>query len=130
MTKTLIDIDDELLARAMTATNSNAKKEAVNRAPALSVESDSQRRLDAQQADLLEACPWVEVPGPTWDYVRAMGSGLAKHSMHDMFSVAGYPVAAVAIEMKLVVLHLDDDFVAAARVFPQLEQERVVELPD
>ncbi|RRR99346.1 type II toxin-antitoxin system VapB family antitoxin [Glycomyces terrestris] len=47
MTKTLIDIDDELLARVMTATHSTTKKEAVNKALALSLESDSVKRMEA-----------------------------------------------------------------------------------
>jgi Arc/MetJ family transcription regulator len=47
MSKTLIDVDDELLARVMTATNSTTKKEAINKALALSVESDFERRMAA-----------------------------------------------------------------------------------
>ncbi|THV31415.1 PIN domain-containing protein [Glycomyces paridis] len=88
------------------------------------------REYEALQDSLLEAYPWVDVPKPTWDYVRAMGGDLAKHSMHDMFSVADYLVAAVAIHLKLTVLHNDKDFVAAAAVFPQLEQKSVMETPD
>jgi predicted nucleic acid-binding protein len=88
------------------------------------------REYEAQQADLLEAYDWVSIPQITWDYIRGMGTDLARHSMHNMFSVADYLVAAVAIQMKLVVLHDDNDFVAAAKIFPQLEQKRIAELPD
>lgn len=47
MSKTLIDVDDDLLAKAMTATHSTTKKEAVNKALALSIESDREKRLTA-----------------------------------------------------------------------------------
>jgi Arc/MetJ family transcription regulator len=47
MSKTLIDVDDELLVKAMAATNSTTKKEAINKALALSVESDFEKRLAA-----------------------------------------------------------------------------------
>ncbi|THV31589.1 hypothetical protein E9998_03365 [Glycomyces paridis] len=43
----MIDIDDDLLARVMTATNSATKKEAVNKALELSVESDARKRMEA-----------------------------------------------------------------------------------
>ncbi len=79
------------------------------------------------QTQLLDAYEWVPVPKPAWDLVRAMGDDLAERSMHNMFSVADYLVAAVAIHYKLTVLHNDKDFVAASGVFPQLLQHRITE---
>lgn len=50
MSKTLIDVDDELLAKAMSATHSTTKKEAVNKALALSIEADREKRIRALRA--------------------------------------------------------------------------------
>ncbi|WP_026925375.1 type II toxin-antitoxin system VapB family antitoxin [Glycomyces arizonensis] len=50
MGKTLIDIDDNLLDRAMSATHSTTKKEAVNKALALAVEGDREKRIRAIRA--------------------------------------------------------------------------------
>lgn len=86
-------------------------------------------RYESLQAQLLEAYGWVPIPPPIWDLVRAMGDDLARRSMHNMFSVADYLVAALAIHFKLTVLHNDKDFVAAAGVFPQLEEHRITEPP-
>lgn len=47
MGKTLIDVDEELLAKAMSATHSTTKKEAVNKALALSIEADRENRIRA-----------------------------------------------------------------------------------
>lgn len=47
MSKTLIDVDDDLLSKAMSATHSTTKKEAVNKALALSIESDREKRMKA-----------------------------------------------------------------------------------
>lgn len=47
MSKTLIDVDDDLLSKAMSATHSTTKKEAVNKALALSIESDREKRMTA-----------------------------------------------------------------------------------
>ncbi|WP_100447615.1 PIN domain-containing protein [Glycomyces xiaoerkulensis] len=69
--------------------------------------------------------PCVAEPSSTWDYVAAMRRDLAKHSMHNMLSVADFLVAAIAMQLKLIVLHEDKDFIAAARLFPQLEQQRI-----
>lgn len=85
------------------------------------------REYEGLQASLLDAYQWVPVPASAWDYIRAMGSDLAKRSMHNMFSVADYLVAALAIHYKLTVLHDDKDFVAAAGTFPQLAQHRITE---
>jgi predicted nucleic acid-binding protein len=88
------------------------------------------REYEAHQADILETYDCLPVPVITWDYVRAMGSDLAKHSMHNMLDVTDFVVAALAIQLKLIVLHEDNDFIAAAKIFPQLEQKRISELPD
>jgi predicted nucleic acid-binding protein len=71
------------------------------------------------------------MPEGVWDYVRAIRHDLIERSMHNMLSVADYLIAATAMQLKLTVLHDDKDFVAAARIFPQLSEQRITEtLPE
>lgn len=78
------------------------------------------------EEDLRTAYPWVPVPDGVWDMVTVVRRELAEHSAHQGLSVADYLVAATAIKLKLVVLHEDGDFETAARLIPQLKQERIL----
>jgi predicted nucleic acid-binding protein len=74
---------------------------------------------------LREAYPWVPVPEDVWDVVTSVRRELAKKSVHQGLSVADHLVVATAIRLKLTVLHEDADFQTAARMIPQLKQERI-----
>lgn len=74
---------------------------------------------------LRAAYPWVPVPDDAWDIVATLRRELARHSAHQGLSVADYLVAATAIRLKLTVLHEDADFETAARLVPQLKQQRI-----
>lgn len=74
---------------------------------------------------LREAYPWVPVPDDVWDVVTSVRRELAKKSVHQGLSVADHLVVATAIRLKLTVLHEDADFPTAARMIPQLKQERI-----
>lgn len=77
------------------------------------------------ETNLLAGHRYVELPEGVWDYVRALRHDLIERSMHNMFSVADYLVAATAIKLKLPVLHEDKDYPAAAKIFPQLSEQRI-----
>jgi predicted nucleic acid-binding protein len=77
------------------------------------------------EGDLHEAYPWVPVPDGVWDTITALRRELATHSVHQGLSVADYLVAATALQLKLIVLHEDADFETAARLIPDLRQQRI-----
>lgn len=79
----------------------------------------------AVEAELLAANQWVPLPADTGAYMRAMRRDLTERSMHNMFSLADYLIAATAMQLKLTVLHEDKDFTAAAKIFPQLSEQRI-----
>lgn len=83
------------------------------------------KSYDRAEADIARIYPWVPVPGQAWDLIRVTRRELAKHAMHNALSVADYLVAATAIQLKLVVLHEDNDFCAVAGVLPQLSETRI-----
>jgi len=76
--------------------------------------------------DLREAYPWVPVPDDVWSIVTSVRRELATKSVHQGLSVADHLVVATAIRLKLTVLHEDADFETAARMVPQLHQERIL----
>ncbi|MEV4410465.1 PIN domain-containing protein [Catellatospora sp. NPDC049609] len=78
---------------------------------------------------LRAAYPWVPVPDDAWDIVGSIRQELARHSAHQGLSVADYLVAATAIRLKLTVLHEDADYQTAARLVPQLKQQRIADTP-
>ncbi|MFI7577131.1 PIN domain-containing protein [Micromonospora sp. NPDC049497] len=77
------------------------------------------------ERNLRDLYPWVPVPDDAWQVVRAVRQELAGQSAHQGLSVADHLVVATAIRLKLVVLHQDADFETAARIIPQLSQERI-----
>ncbi|MFC3493441.1 PIN domain-containing protein [Glycomyces rhizosphaerae] len=83
------------------------------------------------ETNLLAGHRYVKLPDGVWDYVRAMRHGLIERSMHNVFGVADYLIAATAMKLKLPVLHEDKDYTAAATIFPQLSERRIsMTLPD
>jgi len=76
---------------------------------------------------LREAYPWVPVPDDAWDIVTSVRRELAIKSVHQGLSVADHLVVATAIRLKLTVLHEDADFETAAKMIPQLKQQRIVQ---
>lgn len=76
--------------------------------------------------DLREAYPWVPVPDDVWSIVTSVRRELATKSVHQGLSVADHLVVATAMRLKLTVLHEDADFETAARMVPQLHQERIL----
>jgi predicted nucleic acid-binding protein len=79
---------------------------------------------------LREAYPWVPVPGDAWDIVTSVRRELATRSVHQGLSVADHLVVATAIRLKLTVLHEDADFETAAKMIPQLKQQRILQTTD
>lgn len=86
----------------------------------------SYRRVEES---LREAYPWVPVPDDAWDLVTSVRQELAAKSAHQGLSVADHLVVATAIRLKLTVLHEDADYETAARMVPQLKQERISSEP-
>jgi len=83
------------------------------------------RLHDRVETELREAYPWVPVVDDVWSMVAAVRRDLAAQSQHQGLSVADYLVLVTAIKLKLVVLHEDADFETAARVIPQLHEQRL-----
>jgi predicted nucleic acid-binding protein len=79
---------------------------------------------------LREAYPWVPVPDDAWDIITSVRRELATKSVHQGLSVADHLVAATAIRLKLTVLHEDADFETAAKMIPQLKQQRILQATD
>lgn len=79
---------------------------------------------------LREAYPWVPVPDDAWDIITSVRRELATKSVHQGLSVADHLVAATAIRLKLTVLHEDADFETAAKMIPQLKQQRILQAAD
>jgi predicted nucleic acid-binding protein len=76
-------------------------------------------------ADLLGTYPWVPVPDNAWDTVRGVASRLAERSCHQGLSVADHLVVATALHHRLTILHEDADFATAARVAPEIQEQRI-----
>lgn len=83
------------------------------------------KAYDRVERALRDLYPWVPIPDDAWQVVRAVRQELARQSAHQGLSVADHLVIATAIRLKLVVLHQDADFETAARLVPQLHQERI-----
>ena len=79
---------------------------------------------------LREAYPWVPVPNDAWDIGTSVRRELATKSVHQGLSVADHLVVATAIRLKLTVLHEDADFETAAKMIPQLKQQRILQTTD
>jgi predicted nucleic acid-binding protein len=87
------------------------------------------KEYDATRERLERNYPWVPLPEDGWAIIRSMGSELAKHSVHQAFSVADYLIAATAVKRGLTVLHEDRDFETASQYVPMLLQQRISNPP-
>jgi predicted nucleic acid-binding protein len=76
-------------------------------------------------ADLLGTYPRVPVPDNAWDTVRGVATRLAERSCHQGLSVADHLVVATALHHRLTILHEDADFATAARVAPEIQEQRI-----
>jgi predicted nucleic acid-binding protein len=83
------------------------------------------KRYDQVEREIRDTYPWVPLADDVWEIVRAVRRDLATHSQHQGLSVTDHLVIATAIRLKLVVLHQDADFETAAKLVPQLSQERI-----
>ncbi|THV41243.1 PIN domain-containing protein [Glycomyces buryatensis] len=89
------------------------------------VQGSGKRQAKMIEAELLGSNEWVELPDKTGSHMRRLRRDLTERSMHTMFSLTDYLIAATAIQMGLTVLHEDKDFSAAARYFPDLSEQRI-----
>jgi predicted nucleic acid-binding protein len=77
------------------------------------------------EAELLAGHEWIPLPDKVGSYMRDLRRDLTERSMHKMFSLADYIIAATAMQWGLTVLHEDNDFSAAARHHPSLLEQRI-----
>lgn len=117
----VIDEWNELIDRGLVSICDPVLVEALNIADA--------KQYEATRARLERNYPWVPLPDDGWAIIRSMGSELAKHSVHQAFSVADYLIAATAMKRGMTVLHEDRDFETAARFLPMLDQQRISDPP-
>jgi predicted nucleic acid-binding protein len=95
------------------------------------VEGAGKRQAQAIEAELLAGHDWVPIPDKAASYMRDLRRDLTERSMHNMFSLADYLIAATAIQFGLTVLHEDKDYSAAARYHPMLLEQRITKtLPE
>jgi predicted nucleic acid-binding protein len=92
----------------------------------------SARNLDEyeQMTAMFQALyPDVGVPKTAWQWVESAQYRLLRAGAHRALSCVDLLVCACAVNRGLVILHDDNDFVAAARHLPDLAERRVHELP-
>lgn len=73
--------------------------------------------------------PDVPVSKGVWPWIEAAQFRLASRGQHRSMSVVDWLIAATAATRGLVVLHDDNDFAAAARLLPDLEERNVHRAP-
>jgi predicted nucleic acid-binding protein len=73
--------------------------------------------------------PDVGVPKTAWQWVESAQYRLLRAGAHRALSCVDLLACACAVNRGLVILHDDNDFVAAARHLPDLAERRVHELP-
>ena len=88
---------------------------------------DEYEQMSAMFGDLY---PDVPVPKSAWRWVESAQYRLLRAGTHRAFSCVDLLVCACAAVHGLVVLHDDNDFVAAARHLPDLAERKVQALPD
>lgn len=92
----------------------------------------SARNLDEYEqmtAMFVDLYPDVAVPKRAWEWVESAQYRLLRAGVHRALSCVDLLVCACAAIRGLVVLHDDNDFVAAARHLPDLAERRVQRLP-
>lgn len=93
----------------------------------------SARNLDEYEqmtAMFVDLYPDVAVPKTAWQWVESAQYRLLRAGAHRALSCVDLLVCACAAVRGLVVLHDDNDFVAAARHLPDLVERRVQTLPE
>lgn len=93
----------------------------------------SARNLDEYEqmtAMFVDLYPDVAVPKTAWPWVESAQYRLLRAGAHRALSCVDLLVCACAAIRGLVVLHDDNDFVAAARHLPDLAERRVYTLPE
>jgi predicted nucleic acid-binding protein len=87
---------------------------------------DEYEQMTSMFADL---CPDVAVPKSAWQWVESAQYRLLRAGAHRALSCVDLLICACAAIRGLVVLHDDNDFVAAAQHLPDLAERRVRSLP-
>ncbi|MDG4828981.1 hypothetical protein O7627_06620 [Solwaraspora sp. WMMD1047] len=93
----------------------------------------SARNLDEYEqmtAMFVDLYPDVPVPKTAWQWVESAQYRLLRAGVHRALSCVDLLLCACAATRGLVVLHDDNDFVAATRHLPDLVERRVHALPD
>jgi predicted nucleic acid-binding protein len=93
----------------------------------------SARNLDEYEqmtAMFVDLYPDVAVPKTAWQWVESAQYRLLRAGAHRALSCVDLLVCACAAICGLVILHDDNDFVAAARHLPDLAERRVHTLPE
>ncbi|MFU8873519.1 PIN domain-containing protein [Micromonospora sp. SL4-19] len=93
----------------------------------------SARNLDEYEqmtAMFVDLYPDVAVPKTAWQWVESAQYRLLRAGVHRSLSCVDLLICACAAVRGLVVLHDDNDFVAAARHLPDLAERRVQALPE
>jgi len=93
----------------------------------------SARNLDEYEqmtAMFVDLYPDVAVPKTAWQWVDSAQYRLLRAGAHRALSCVDLLICACAAIHGLVVLHDDNDFVAAAQHLPDLAERRVHTLPD
>lgn len=78
----------------------------------------------------VDLCPDVAVPKTAGQWVESAQYRLLRAGAHRALSCVDLLVCACAAHRGLVVLHDDNDFVAAARHLPDPAQRRIHSMPD
>ena len=83
-----------------------------------------------QMSDMFEALyPDTAVPKGGWRWADSAQHRLLRHGAHRAFSAVDLLICATAAQHNLVVLHDDNDFAAAARYLPDLQERRIQDSP-
>jgi predicted nucleic acid-binding protein len=93
----------------------------------------SARNLDEYEqmtAMFVDLYPDVAVPKTAWQWVESAQYRLLRAGAHRALSCVDLLVCACAAIRGLVVLHDDNDFVAAAQQLPDLAERRIRTLPE
>jgi predicted nucleic acid-binding protein len=87
---------------------------------------DEYEQMSSMFDDLYPDAP---VPKSAWRWVESAQHRLVRNGAHRALSVADLLIAATAAHHGLVVLHDDNDFVAASRVLTDLAERNVHDTP-
>jgi predicted nucleic acid-binding protein len=93
----------------------------------------SARNLDEYEqmtAMFVDLYPDVPVPKAAWQWVESAQYRLLRAGAHRALSCVDLLICACAAIRGLVILHDDNDFVAAAQHLPDLTERRVQTLPE